>query len=75
MIALAYTVDAGIEGIVEALEGEVFCESPLLSLDAEQLAICHLAITQFMPPAIKAIMGELEYGSGTVCKHFFNVCE
>ena len=63
--------------IVNAMNGEAFCQDPELGLSEEQVAGCQGFIEAFMPPALKAYFDtdDASHESAElVCANIYGIC-
>ena len=75
LVALAYSPEYGVPGMVEALRGEAFCQNPALDLAEEQVQVCQEIVGNFMPPAMFAITNAWVELSREICRDWFDgVC-
>ena len=75
LVALAYSPEYGVPGMVEALRGEAFCQNPALDLAEEQVGVCQEIVGNFMPPAMFAITNAWVELSREICRDWFDgVC-
>merc|ERR1711879_730823 len=72
LVALAYSPQYGVPGMVEALQGDAFCKNPALELDESQQAICIEVIGQFMYPAMDVITSHWRELSRAICRDWFD---
>ena len=73
-VAQGYSSDAGIKGIVDALQGPNFCEDPNF-FEGELVARCKELLPQVIPLVMRALTGGIEVALNDICKNWFdNIC-
>ena len=60
--------------IVNAMNGEAFCQDPELGLSEEQVAGCQGFIEAFMPPALSAYFETDDPSAAYVCGKYYGIC-
>ena len=74
LVALAYSPEYGVPGMVEALQSDIFCLNTEL-FPAEEAALdCQLEVARFMPAAMYVITNAWVELSREICRDWFEIC-
>lgn len=68
----AFASMEGTNAVVDALKGEVFCQSADLSLAEDQVATCQTIIERFMPAALQTIGAACNEYAEIICKEWYD---
>merc|ERR1712018_33654 len=71
LVGIAYSPEYGVPGMVEALQGPIFCENQEIWPEEQQEG-CKMGIAGFMPPAMYVITNAWFELSREICRDWFD---